>query len=180
MAAVPRSLLLPRVSIFLFSRTGGVLAHLNSLTHMSPRYPLRNFCFLITIVVSSLVLAATHTAFVKLISLELAEPRILHAALVVIRPKTPHLFLNCPTTDSLHRSLFGDSFSRSSGPDPGEWPGFWESMVSHQAFISRKGSGNSNKDLFVIIALMVKLPKACCAGEVLAWLEFSRLKFYLV
>ena len=38
-----------------------------------------------------------------------------------------HLILHCPATDSLRRSLFGDS--TTSGPDPGELPGFWGFMV---------------------------------------------------
>ena len=53
------SLLLSLVSILLFSRTGGVLFHLNSLTHMFPRFPPRNLCSLVTLAVFSLVYAAT-------------------------------------------------------------------------------------------------------------------------
>ena len=54
-----------------------------------------------------------------------------------------HLILHCPATDSLRRSLFGDSLSfMTSGPDPGELPGFWGSMVFRHAPIPRKGSGN--------------------------------------
>ena len=46
---------------------------------------------------------------------------------------TSHLIPHCPATDSLRRSLFGDSFSlfTTSGPDPGELPDFWGSMVFH-------------------------------------------------
>ena len=45
-----------------------------------------------------------------------------------------HLILHCPATDSLRRSLFGNSLSLSttSGPDPGELPGFgapWSSAM---------------------------------------------------
>ena len=32
--------------------------------------------------------------------------------------------------------------STTSGPDPGELPGFWGSIVFHHALIPRKGSGN--------------------------------------
>ena len=49
------SLLLSLVYTLLFSRTGGVLSHLNSSTHSFPRFPPRNLC--------SLVYAATDTAF---------------------------------------------------------------------------------------------------------------------
>ena len=55
---------------------------------------------------------------------------------------TSHLILHCPATDSLRRTLFGDSLSTISGPDPGELLGFWGSMVFYHAPIPRKGSGN--------------------------------------
>ena len=51
------------VFTLLFSRTGGVLSHRNSLTHKFPRFPLRNLCSLVMLAVFSLVYAATHTAF---------------------------------------------------------------------------------------------------------------------
>ena len=57
------SLLLSLVSTLLFSRTGGVLSHLNLLTHRFPRFPPRNFCSLVTLAVFSLVSAATDTAY---------------------------------------------------------------------------------------------------------------------
>ena len=50
-------------STLVFSRAGGILSHLNSLTHGFPRFPLRNFCFLVMLAVSSLVFAATDTVF---------------------------------------------------------------------------------------------------------------------
>ena len=57
------SLLLPLVSTLVLSRTGGVLFHQNSLTHRLLRFPLRNLCSLVMLAVSSLVFAATDTAF---------------------------------------------------------------------------------------------------------------------
>ena len=57
------SLLSSLVSTLLFSRTGGVLSDLNSLTHKFSRFPPRNLCFLVTLAVFSLVYAATDTAF---------------------------------------------------------------------------------------------------------------------
>ena len=57
------SLLLSLVSTLIFSRTGGVLSHLNSSTHRFPRFPLRNLCSLVTLAVFSLVFAATDTAY---------------------------------------------------------------------------------------------------------------------
>ena len=57
------SLFLSLVSTLVFSRTGGVMSHLNSLTHRFPRLPPRNLCFLVMLTVFSLVYAATDTAF---------------------------------------------------------------------------------------------------------------------
>ena len=57
------SLLLPLVSTLFLSRTGGVLSHQSSLTHRFPQFPLRNLCSLVMLAVSSLVFAATDTAF---------------------------------------------------------------------------------------------------------------------
>ena len=57
------SLLLSLVSTILFSRTGGVLSHQNSLTRRFPRFPPRNLCSLLMLAVFSLAYAATDTAF---------------------------------------------------------------------------------------------------------------------
>ena len=56
------SLLLLLVSYVVFSRTGGVLFHLNSLAQRLPRFPPRNLCSLATLAVLYLVFAATDTA----------------------------------------------------------------------------------------------------------------------
>ena len=45
------------------SRTEGVRSHLNSLTHRFPQFPPKNLCSLFMLAVSSLVFAATDTAF---------------------------------------------------------------------------------------------------------------------
>ena len=57
------SLLLPLISTLVFSRTGGILSHRNSLTHRFPQFPLRNLCSLVMLAVSSLIFAAMDTAF---------------------------------------------------------------------------------------------------------------------
>ena len=57
------SLLLSLTSTLIFSRTGGVLSHQSILTHRFPRFPPRNLCSLVMIAVSSLIYAATDTAF---------------------------------------------------------------------------------------------------------------------
>ena len=56
-----------------------------------------------------------------------------------------HLIQHCPATKCLHHSLFGDSLSMTSGPDHGELPRFWGSMVFRHAPIPRKGSGNQQQ-----------------------------------
>ena len=48
---------------FSFTWTGGILSHQKFLTHRFPRFPPRNFCSLVMLTVSSLVFAATNTAF---------------------------------------------------------------------------------------------------------------------
>ena len=57
------SVLLSHVFTLVFSRTGGVLSHLNTSKHRFPRFPPKNLCSLVTLAVSSLVCAAIHTAF---------------------------------------------------------------------------------------------------------------------
>ena len=57
------SVLLSLVSTLILSRIGGILSHGSSLTHRSPRFPPRNLCSLAMLAVSSLVFAATDTAF---------------------------------------------------------------------------------------------------------------------
>ena len=57
------SLLLSFLSTLLFSRTGGVLPHLNSLTRRFPRFSPMNLCSFVKLAVFYLVYAATDTAF---------------------------------------------------------------------------------------------------------------------
>ena len=57
------SLLLFLVFTLFFSWTGGVLSHRNFSTRRFFRFPLRNLCSLVTLVVFSLVYTATDTAF---------------------------------------------------------------------------------------------------------------------
>ena len=62
---------------------------------------------------------------------------------------TSRLILLCPATDFLSRLLLASFYlSPTSGPGPGELPGFWGSMVFHHASIPRKGSGNNNTNVF--------------------------------
>ena len=65
-----------------------------------------------------------------------------------------HLILHCPATDSLATlCLF-----TTSGPDPGELPGFWGSIVFRHAPIPRKESGNQQQ-----------LCKFCKSSDVTWW-----------
>ena len=57
------SRLLSLVSTLLFSWTGGVLSHQNFFTHRLPQFSPRKLCSLVMLAVSSLVFAATDTAF---------------------------------------------------------------------------------------------------------------------
>ena len=135
------SLLLPLVSTLVLSRTGGILSYQSSLTHRFPRFPPRNLCSLVMLAVSSLVFAATDTAFFQvLISLGLAESKILPAAPVDTRPRTPLISfctVQLQTLCAAH-SLATLCLFTTSGPDPGELPGFWGSMVFRHALIPWK------------------------------------------
>ena len=63
------------------------MSHRNSLTYKFTRFSPRNLCSLVMLAVLSLVFAATDIAFcLVLISLGLAESRILHAAPADTRP----------------------------------------------------------------------------------------------
>ena len=89
------SLLLSLVSTLVFSRTGGVLSHRNSLTHKFLRFPPRNLCSSSrSLCVFSSSLQRTQLT-VKL-SPGLAESRIFYAA----PADTSHLIPHCPDTDS--------------------------------------------------------------------------------
>ena len=142
------SLLLSLVSTLVLSRTGGVLSHRSSLIHRFPQFPPRNLCYLVMLAMSSLVFAATDTAFFQvLISLGLAESKILPAAPVDTRPRTPLISLctvELRTLCAAH-SLATLCLFTNSGADPGELPGFWGSMVFRHAPIPRKGLGGQQQ-----------------------------------
>ena len=94
------------------------------------------------------VYAATDTAFYCARTfLGLAESRILPAAPVGTRPRTPLISfctVQLRTLCAAH-SLATFCLFTTSGPDLGELPGFWGSIVFRHALIPRKGSGNNNK-----------------------------------
>ena len=98
--------------------------------------------------VSSLVFAAMDAAFFQVLtSLGLAELRTLLAAPVDTRPRTSLISfctVQLRTLCAAH-SLATLCLCTTSGPDPGELPGFWGSVVFHHAPIPRKGSGNQQQ-----------------------------------
>ena len=116
----------------LFSRTGGILSHQNSLTHRFPQFPPRNLCFLVILAVFSLVYAAANTGFcLVLISLGLAESRILSEASAGTHPSTPLISFCTVQLRTLCAacSLETLCLSTTSGPGHGELPSFWGLMV---------------------------------------------------
>ena len=121
------SLLLSLVSTFVFSRTGGVLSDQNSSTHRLPRFPPRNLYSFVMLAVFSFLYAATDTAYCEaLISLGLAESRILPAAPANTRPRT--LFISFCTvqlrTVCTACSLATLCLSTTSDSASGELPSF--------------------------------------------------------
>ena len=122
-----QSLVVSLVSTLFFSRTEGVLSYLNSSTCRFPGFLPRNLCCLVTLAVFSLVFAAIDAALcLDLISLGLAESRILHAASADTRHRTPLISFCSPAMDFLSaRFLATLCLSTTSGPGPGKLPGFW-------------------------------------------------------
>ena len=77
----------------------------------------------------------------------MAESKILPAAPVDTRPRTSLISfctVQLRTLCAVH-SLATLCLFTTSGPDPGELPGFWGSMVFRHAPIPRKGSGNQQQ-----------------------------------
>ena len=132
----PQSPVVSLVSTLLFSRTGGVLSHLSILTHRFPQFPPRNLC--------SLVFATTDTAFFYvLISLGLAESRILPVAPADTRPRTPlisfctvQLRTLCAARSLATLRSFYDLWSR---------PWRVARLLRLHGPIPRKGSGNQQQ-----------------------------------
>ena len=132
------SFLLSLVSTLVFYRNGGILSHRSSLTHRLPRLSPRNLCSLATLTVSFLVYAATDTAFcLVFISLGLAESRILPAAPVDTRPRTPLISFCTVLLQTLCTAHSLSLYAFGSGT--GELPSFWGSIVFCHAPIPQKG-----------------------------------------
>ena len=102
-------LLLILISTRVFSRTRGVPSHLNSFTHRSLGFteklvlPRHAHCVL------SRLRCNGHIFLLNLTFPGLAESSCSACGYPI--QDTSHLILHCPATDSLRRSLFGDSLS---------------------------------------------------------------------
>ena len=107
------SLLSSLVFTLLFSRTGGVLSHLNFSTHRFTRFPLKNLSSLVTLAVRSSCFRCNGHSL--LLSSYLSRIRRIKnpscSACGHPSQDISHLILHCPPTDSLRRSLFGDFLS---------------------------------------------------------------------
>ena len=156
------SLLLSLVSTLVFSRTGGVLSHLNSLTHKVPS-------------ISTEELVLPRHARCVLSRLRCNEHSLLVGSYLsrigrIENPScsacghssqdTSHLILYCPATDSLRRSLFGDSpslYDLWSRP----WGVAW--LLGHHGLPPcpnlRKGSGNNNNRNFGLVLFTSSSPQ---------------------
>ena len=142
------SLLLSLVFTLVFSRTGGVLSYLNSLTCRIPRFPPRNLCSLVMLAVYCLACTAMDTAICwALIYIGLAESRIFPAAPADTHSRTPFISFCTVQLRALcaAHSLATLCLSTTSGPGPGELPCFWGSMVFCLIAIPQKGSGNQHQ-----------------------------------
>ena len=123
-----------------FSWTGCVVSHLISLTHRSPRYPLRNLCSFVTLAMPPLVFDGMDTAFCQaLISLELAELRILHAKPPESVPG--HLLSHSALSSYGLFASLALCFATTSGSSPEKLPGFKGSTVFRHAPIPRNELG---------------------------------------
>ena len=105
-------LLIYLVSTLIFSRTASVVSHQNSSTHRSPRFPLRNLCSLVTLAVFFCLRCNGHSLLISsYLSIIGRIESSSCSACVLSSQDTSHFILHCPATDSLRRSLFGDSLS---------------------------------------------------------------------
>ena len=127
------------MSTLVFSHTGGILSHRNSSTHRFPRFPSRNLCSLIMLIVLSLSLGCNGR-------------NLLQTAPADTRPSTPlisfcivQLWTLCAAW-----SLTTLCLSAISGPGPGKLPGFWASMAFGHAPIPQKGSSNDNNNIILL------------------------------
>ena len=138
------SLLLSLVSTLVLSRTGGVLSYLNSLNTQVPSISTEEFvlprharCVL------SRLRCNGHSLLLGSYLSRIGRIENFSAAPVDTRPRTPLISfctVQLRTLCTVH-SLATLYLFTTSGPDPGEFLGFWGSMVFRHAPIPRKGLG---------------------------------------
>ena len=110
--------------------------------------PPQSFVVSLLSLVSTLVFSRTGGVLRLSYRLFAALLAILPAAPADTRPRTPFTSF-CTVqlrTLCVARSLATLCLSTTSGPGPGELPGFWGSMVFHHALIRQKGFGQSTTD----------------------------------
>ena len=119
------------------------MSNLVSFNIKSLQYLLRSLISLVLFAVLSPVYAATGTALsLTLISTGLVEPRLLHAATVVLNRRTFHIY-----DTTVHWTICVGPFSAisylfwTSGPIRGQSPDYWDSAELIRAPIPRNGSG---------------------------------------
>ena len=145
------SLLLSLVSTLVFSRTGGALFNLNSLTHRFPRIPPRNLCSLVMLAVFSLVFLQRHSLLLSSYFSKIGRIENLCSACGHLSSHSALSSYGLFASLALWRlGLF-----TISGPGPGELLYFWGSMDFRHAPIPQKGSGNNSKNntwLFLLLS----------------------------
>ena len=100
------------VSTLVFIRTGGVLSHPNSSTRRFPRFPPRNLLPRHARCVLSRLRCNGHSLLLSSYLFRIGRIENLSCSTCGHSSEdTSHLILHCPATNSLHRSLFGDSLS---------------------------------------------------------------------
>ena len=158
------SLLFCLVSTLFFSLTEVVLSHQNSLTHIFPRFPLRNCAPSSARCVHSRLRCTGHSLLLSSYFSRIGRiENFFCSARGHPSQYTSHLILHCPATDSFRSSLFGESPSLYDlWSRPGELPGFWGSMVFRHAPNPWKGSGNNNN---CRLKNWLKSRKSLCGGR---------------
>ena len=117
-------LLLSLVSTLLFSRTGGVLSHLNFSTHRLPRFSPRNLCSLVMLAVLFRLRCNGHSLLSSCyVSRNGRVENPSCSACGYSSQDTSHLILHCPAMDlCAAHSLAALYLLTTSGADPGELP----------------------------------------------------------
>ena len=139
----------------LFSRTGNLPSHLNCSTHRFPRFSPRTSCPLVPLAVFSLVFIISiyiykyneHSQLLNSYLIRIGRiENSLCSACGHRSQDISHFILHCQATNSLRRTLFGDSLSLFNlWSRPEEVSRLLGLHGLPTCPIPRKGSGNNNK-----------------------------------